>query len=179
MDQHQILMIIAPDQFRDEELFEPYECFTKTHHWAVTVASTRTGDAKGMLGGSYKVAHTLSDIHPKDYDALVVVGGMGSPEYLWQNEDLRNLVKTFYQQGKVVSAICLSGVVLANAGVITGKSATVWEMPESLEAFEKAGVSYLNQDVVTDGHLITANGPHAAKAFAEAIAQTLKAATAV
>lgn len=173
MSDKKILMVIAPVDFRDEEFFEPYAHFTRQQSWQVVVASTQTGTAKGMLGKTWDVTETLEQQQAATYDALVIVGGMGSPTYLWQNETLLQLVQAFHQQQKVVSAICLSGVVLANAGVLGGKQATVWAMPESLAAYEKAGALYREQDVVQDGNIITANGPQAATQFAQAIAKQL------
>jgi protease I len=168
-----ILMVIAPQDFRDEEFFEPYQHFTQERQWSVTVASTQTGLAKGMLGKSVDVTQTLESQNASQFDALVVVGGMGSPEYLWENETLRTLTQDFARQSKVISAICLSGVVLAKAGVLDGKKATVWEMPESVAEFEKAGAHYIKQDVVVDGSIVTSNGPHAATPFAHEVANQL------
>lgn len=173
MAERKILMVIAPSEFRDEEFFEPYQHFTRDHNWDVTVASTTTGVAKGMLGQTWQVEETLEQQNAADFDALVVVGGMGSPTYLWQNQTLLQLVRDFHGQNKVISAICLSGAVLAIAGVLEGRQATVWEMPESLAEFEKGKATFVRQDVVTDGHIITSNGPHAARAFAQEIANHL------
>lgn len=173
MSEKRILMVIAPKDFRDEEFLEPYRHFTEEKNWPVTVASTQTGRAQGMLGQSWPVEQSIENLRADLFDALVVVGGMGSSAYLWGNEALLQLVRDFSRQGKVISAICLSGVVLAKANVLAGKRATVWETPESLAALEEAKAQYIKQDVVSDGNVITANGPHAAIAFAQAISTYL------
>jgi protease I len=64
---------------------------------------------------------------------------------------------------------------LANAGLLNGKNATVWEMPESLEVFQQQGVNYTGESVTIDGHFITANGPDAAADFAKAIIDRVNA----
>ncbi len=173
MTDKRILMVIAPSEFRDEEFFEPYDYFTQDQHWSVTVASTAKGEAKGMLGKTWTVQETLDEQDSKNFDAMVIVGGMGSLTYLWDEQSLQQLIRQCNQDGKVVAAICLSGAVLANAGILEGKSATVWEMPESIEAFRKGKATYIKQDVVVDGNIVTSNGPHAAKAFAHEIARQL------
>lgn len=166
-----ILYVIAPQAYRDEEFLEPYTLFTGHYHWSVTVASTQTGEAQGMLGHTWMVTETIEGQNVQDYDALVVAGGMGSPDYLWNDSALLSLVKAFNEQQKVVAAICLSGAVLANAGILKGKKATVWPADEALAIFQSAGVLYVQQNVVVDGTIITAPGPEAAKPFAQAIAE--------
>ena len=167
-----VVLVIAPDQFRDEELTTPQKAFLDAGA-QVSVASTRLGEAKGMLGGTAHVDVVLSNLHADDIDCAVVVGGMGSPEYLWEDHNLHTLLKNLNSQGKVIGAICLSGAVLARAGVLTGKQATVYPMPESLKALKDGHANYVEQPVVQDGHIITADGPPAASDFAETIIKEL------
>jgi protease I len=173
-----ILMIIAPDQFRDEELLVPRQAFLQ-QGWAVDTVSERLGQVKGMLGAVEKIDKDLNYAEAKakknGYDAVVVVGGMGSPEYLWDNTQIHHILRLLYKKDRVVSAICLSGAVLANTGLLNGKNATVWEMPESLEVFQQQGVNYTGESVTIDGHFITANGPDAAADFAKAIIDRVNA----
>ncbi len=169
-----ILMIIPPKDFRDEELMVPRKAL-KDKGWQVDTASTETGEAMGMLGARETVTLALADVTLDDYDALVVVGGMGSPEYLWQNDRLRRFVSLAYQQGKVVSAICLSGAVLGLAGILQGKKATVWETPESRAAIEENGGTFTDESVTVDGTIVTANGPDAAEAFGDALIKAIEA----
>lgn len=170
----QILMIIPPEQFRDEELQVPRKIF-QDQGWTVDTVSTQTGMASGMLGARENITQDLSAIAPDTYGAVVVVGGMGSPSFLWQNTQLHSLLNTMATQGKVIASICLSGAVLAIAGLLNGKEATVWEAPESLEALKNGGATYTGQPVTVDGQMITANGPDAAETFAKAIVIALNA----
>ncbi len=114
-----------------------------------------------MLGATANVDVVVSNLHADDIDCAVVVGGMGSPEYLWEDHNLHTLLKNLNSQGKVIGAICLSGAVLARAGVLNGKQATVYPMPESLKALKDGHANYVEQPVVQDGHIITADGPPA------------------
>lgn len=167
-----VALVIAPEAFRDEELFVPKERLEEQGAETV-VASTKLGEARGMLGGKAKAETTIKDLKAKELDAVIVVGGMGSPEHLWTNSELHSLVQDLYKAGKVVAAICLSGAALAHAGVLNGKKATVWECPESVEALEKGKANYINEPVVQDGKIITANGPEAAEDFAASIINEL------
>lgn len=171
-DTQRILMVIAPDQFRDEELNMPRQLYEQAGY-GVDIASPRTGTATGMLGAQVPVEMNLNDVVVDNYQAITVVGGMGSPEYLWENQTLATLVREFDSQRKVVSAICLSGVVLAKAGVLKGKQATVWETPESVSALKEAGATYTGEPVTVDGLLVTGNGPEAAADFGRAVLEVV------
>lgn len=171
-----ILMVIAPEQFRDEELIEPREAFLEAG-WEVDLASTRTGTCTGMLGAREDVSKMLDDVEASGYDAAVVVGGMGSPEFLWNNTTLHSILNTVAARDKVVSAICLSGTVLANAGLLKGKKATVWPDDNAIRLLKEGGADYTEDACVQDGNIITANGPEAAKDFGKAIVERVKALT--
>lgn len=160
-----ILMIVAPKDFRDEELFEPKEIFEEKGA-RVTVASTSTEMTKGMLGRVIKPDTKISDAEVDEYDAVVVVGGTGSREYLWGNSQLIALVKTAYEQEKVISAICLSPVVLARAGILVDKQATVFPDQTALGELEGNGAIYVDKGVVVSGRVITARDPESAKELA-------------
>jgi len=167
-----VALVIAPDQFRDEELFVPLQKLQENGA-ATKVASNKIGEAQGMLGKSYSPETLIKDLKADDLDAVIVVGGMGSPEYLWNDEILHKVLKDMTAANKVVASICLSGAVLAKAGVLSGKKATVWEMPESIKALEDGKANYIKEPVVQDGKIITANGPEAAGDFADSIINEL------
>ncbi|ACV25217.1 DJ-1/PfpI/YhbO family deglycase/protease [Methanocaldococcus fervens] len=164
MENKKVLMVIAPKDFRDEELFEPMAVF-ESNGFKVDVVSTTKGECVGMLGNKINVEKTIYDVNPDEYVAIVIVGGVGSKEYLWNNTKLIELVKEFYNKDKVVSAICLSPVVLAKAGVLEGKKATVYPAKEAIEELKKAGAIYEDRRVVVDGNVVTAKSPDYARLF--------------
>ncbi len=168
-----ILVVIPPDQFRDEELAEPLAAF-QTAGIPYDIASTRKGECKGMLGARATASLSLEEVDPGDYAGIVIVGGSGSPAHLWNHEMLIQLVKYFYRNRKVVGAICLSPVVLAHAGILKGKTATCYMSPESKREMLKEGVKLSDKPVIVDGTLVTANGPAAAREFAAALIRQLK-----
>ncbi len=167
-----VLMVIAPDQFRDEELLVPKKIFESAGAW-VQVASKSKMECTGMLGAKVKPDLLISEARIASYDAIVVVGGMGSPEYLWGDSMLHSLLVDSAKSQKVTAAICLSGAVLARAGVLKGHRATVYKTPESIKEFDKGGATYTGEPVTIDGSLITGQNPDAAKMFGEAIVEKL------
>lgn len=168
-----ILVVIPPENFRDEELADPLSAF-QAAGISFDIASTRRGVCKGMLGARVTATHTLEEVDPGEYAGIMIVGGSGSPTYLWDNEMLITLVKYFHKNRKLVAAICLSPVVLAHAGILKGRTAACYMSPASKKEILKEGGYLSDSPVVVDGSIITANGPKAAQAFAGEIINNLK-----
>ena len=164
-----ILMVIAPYDFRDEELFVPKGIFEQAGY-KVDVASTVDGKIKGMLGGIASVDYRISEVYPSNYAAVVFVGGIGAQSY-FHNRQVLDLAKTFYKEGKVVAASCIAPVILANAGLLHNKKATVWPS-ESIKIKKKRAI-YYSTAVVRDGRIVTSNGPAASTEFANKILEVL------
>lgn len=167
-----VLMVIAPDQFRDEELLVPRRMLEAAGA-EVLVASRSKMECQGMLGAKVKPDMLISEARINEFDAIVVVGGMGSPEYLWGDAMLHALLAKCHAANKPTTAICLSGAVLARAGVLRGHRATVYKTPETMKEFEKGGAHYSGEAVTVDGNLITGENPDAAQKFAEALVEKL------
>jgi protease I len=163
-----VLFVIAPERFRDEELIEPRKALEAAGH-VITIASTRPCTAAGMLGASVSAAG-FSEVASQNWDAIVVVGGSGSPDHLWTFEPLLAAIRN--HKG-VTAAICLSGAVLARAGVLAGKRATVYASPRAIAELKRGGAAYVDEPVVHDGRILTASGPEAAAAFGSALVQLL------
>lgn len=164
-----VVMIIASKNFRDEELFEPKEIIEKAGG-SVTVASSSLNTATGMLRGTFKPQVLLKDVRADDFDAVVFVGGSGASEY-WSDTTAHALAKAAAEKDKLVCAICIAPVTLANAGLLDGKKATVWK--SEVKAIKKKGANYTGADVEVDGNLVTADGPTSAAAFGRAIGRAL------
>lgn len=164
-----VLMVIASENFRDEEFKEPYDLFTKSGI-KITVASTDTTSAKGMLGMVVKPDITLDQVNPDSFDALVVVGGTGC-QVLWDNATLHKIVQDLNDAKKTIAAICIAPVVLARAGILKDMKTTVYASAK--EEIEKCGAIYTGSDVEKNDNIITGSGPKAAKDFATTILNTL------
>lgn len=165
-----ILMIIAPEDFQDHEYGVARKAFEEAGA-AVVAASTRKGTAKGMEGAKVQVAKTLAEVKSVDFEAVVFIGGPGSTVF-WDDPAAHAIAREAAAKKKVLGAICLAPVALARAGVLKGKNATVW--PDSADDLKKMGARYVSKAVVTDGRIVTGNGPDAAAAFAGAIVGLLR-----
>jgi len=123
------------------------------------------------LGGKAVASRTLRDIDVNKYKAIIFVGGRGSEQYFNDSEALA-IAKNAYEKGKIVGAICIAPVILANSGILEGKKATV--SPGNENILKEKGAIYENKSVIKDGNVITACGPQAAKGFGKEIADSLK-----
>jgi protease I len=169
-----VLIVIAPEKFRDEEFAVPAAMLQKAGI-GYDIASTRRGSCTGMLGAKTTATLSLKEVDPASYDGILIVGGGGAQSYLWEDKVLGEMVKNFQASAKVVAAICLAPVVLARAGILKGKKATFFSSPISLKEMKAGGAVLVDKAVVSDGRIITANGPAAAKEFAETFIRTLTA----
>lgn len=173
LDNTEIVLVAAPEGFRDEELFVPEDVFSGAGAFVLT-ASTTKKPIYGSQGGS-----TLPDLHIEDIkvdslNALVIAGGKGAREHLWHNEALLRKVREANEKGKVIGAICISGAIPAIAGIMRGRRGTVYPDTGALEVLKENGETYVNEGVVVDGNVVTGAGPMYAKEFAETILALLK-----
>ncbi len=169
LDGKKILMIIAKDQFRDEEYAEPRKVF-ESEGASVTVASSSLKQSKGMLGMIVQPDVLFTEADVRDYDAAIFVGGMGSSEY-WDNPTAHKMAKTAYNAGKVVAAICIAPVTLARAGLLKGKKATVY--PSEIDKIKADGAIYDGADVEKDGKIVTGSGPTVAEKFGKTVVEAM------
>lgn len=161
----QVALIIAKENFRDEELSVPQAIFTKAG-CRVVIFSSSLGTATGMSGAQVEIDKTISQLTVGDYAAIVFIGGSGASQY-WGNNRVQQIVRQAAAEDKILGAICIAPVILARAGVLKGKQATVW--PSEKQQLIKNGVIYQDKPVVVAGRIITANGPASAEQFAQAI----------
>ncbi len=169
-----VVMVIAFQGFRDEEYFVPKEILERAGV-EVKTASIKLGIAMGEEGGEASIDFLISAIRPEEFDAVIFVGGPGCLQDL-DNDDAYHLARETVSQNKILAAICISPVILAKAGVLKEKKATVWNSPldkTPLKILEENGAEYIDKDVVRDGKIITANGPTAAEGFAQKILENL------
>jgi protease I len=164
------LMIIAERNFRDEELLKPQKIL-ENGGVKVTVTSTSLQNARGMLGATVKPDILLSSVKVEDYDVIIFVGGSGASQY-WNNPLAHSIAQEALQKGKILCAICIAPVTLANAGILSGKKATVFS--SEISKLEAKGAIYTGKPVQVDGKIITGEGPQAAEEFGEAIVKALE-----
>ncbi len=169
-----VLMIVAQTGFQHIEYNDTNDELEKAGV-DVSVASFEKAEAIGKDGSKTDVDIGIKGVDVSGYDAVVLIGGPGAGRQLVGNQDVIKLVQDFDNSEKVVAAICISPVVLAQARLLDGRKATVWNGDEKQEEILTAeGAEYVEEDVVVDTRIITANGPDAAREFGKTIVKVLK-----
>lgn len=165
-----VLMVIAPRNFQDKEFSKPKELL-EAKGVKVTVASLTRKTAIGMYGARVTPDIAIKDAKATDYDAVVFVGGNGAAALANDPQTLALAIEA-KKHDKIIGAICIAPVILAKAGILEGKKATVssWGKNE----LKKAGATYTGKGVEVDGNVITGSGPEAAEEFGLALLHTLQ-----
>lgn len=168
-----ICIVIAPEDYQDVEYQTPREILEKNGH-EIIVAGSRTGTAHGKLGGTTEIEKEIKEINASDFDAIICVGGPGAVNYQ-HDQTLHELLKAFFDANKLCCAICIAPTILAYAGILNGKDATVWTDSQNTQAkiLKDQGATYKPSAVVVDKNIITADGPKAAKKFGKTINKSL------
>ncbi|MFH0884723.1 MAG: DJ-1/PfpI family protein [Candidatus Micrarchaeota archaeon] len=166
-----VLMIVAQSGFRDEELIIPREVLERSGH-DVKVASLTRAKASGVKGLVITPDMAVYEANPEFFEAIVVVGGPGSPA-LADNEDVKKLLIAANEKGKVMGGICLGPMALAKAGILAGKNATVFPDRKAINLLRETAAYYRAEPVVVDGKVITADGPQSAGKFGATLAEHL------
>jgi len=173
LSKKKVLFIIGSKNFRDEEYFTPFEILQKEGA-IVTTASSVKGEIVGVEGGEARSTLTLEEVSVKSFDIIIFVGGDGASEY-FENNEAHKIIGEAIARHKVLAAICIAPVILAKAGVLRGKKATVWSSlmnKSGAKALKEAGCTVEEKRVVVDGRIVTADGPAVVEEFTEAIIKT-------
>ncbi len=169
------VLILATDGFEQSELTGPRDRLDQAGFETV-VASPKDGEIKGWQhgewGDSVKVDLGLDEVSVGDYDALVLPGGVINPDKLRMDEKAVALVKAFAENGKPIAAICHGPWLLAEAGLVHGKTVTGW--PSIRTDLKNAGANVVDKEVATDGNLITSRKPDDIPAFSDAVIAALQ-----
>ena len=117
------------------------------------------------------VDKAVKDADLADYDALVLPGGVANPDALRLDGDAVGFIRDFVGTGKPVAAICHAPWTLVEAGVLQGRTLTSW--PSLRTDITNAGATWVDQQVVKDGNLITSRNPDDLPAFTKALLDAL------
>ena len=165
-----VLFLVAPKGFQAEELEKPRRVLEAAGA-EVVVATTAAGGAKAQDGTAID-AVPIVELRPTDFAGAVVVGGPGAPD-LWENGIAHKFFRMTTHDGKPVGGVSLGVGLLAKAGLLEGKSATIWVTPEALRTLKDGGARYEKKPVVVAGGVVSADGPSSAESFGNIFSELL------
>ncbi len=111
----------------------------------------------------------LSAVRYEKYDSMIIPGGLRSAQSLAQNPKIKEALKYFHSNKGLIASICAGPLVLNEAGILGSKYTCYPGLEEQINKN-----TYVDEDVVVDGNIITSKGPATAIKFALEIVKTLK-----
>jgi protease I len=154
--------VLCENQYQELELWYPVLRLREAGATVVIVGPARGEVYASKLGYPAVAEVAIGEVTPEHFDAVVVPGGF-SPEYLRRNPAMVSFIQASVAEDKPVAAICHAGWLLATADVVAGRRAT--SVPTIRDDVRHAGAIWLDEPVVRDGKLLTAQLPNDLPAF--------------
>jgi protease I len=168
------ILILATHGFEQSELEVP-QAKLKEAGANVHVVSPEAGEIKGWdkkdWGRAVKVDKSLDQANASDYDAIVLPGGQMNPDTLRANPQALALIKSFFEQGKVVAAVCHAPWLLIDTGIAKGRKLTSYNTMK--QDMINAGAHWEDSEVVTDKGVVTSRKPDDLPAFVAKIIEEI------
>ena len=157
---------LATDMVEQVELGEPWKT-VEGAGGSPELVSLEEGEIQGFdhydKADTFKVDRKVADVTVDDYDALVIPGGVGNPDTMRMDENAVRFVLEFFESGKPMAAICHAPWMLVEADVVRGRRLTsYWSIKTDVR---NAGGTWVDEEVVVDGNLVTSRNPDDLPAF--------------
>lgn len=162
-----VALLLAPAGTEQVEFTEPKKAVEDAGA-SVDVIGIQTGEARTMNndvepGDTFTIEKSFSEVSPDDYDAVIVPGGCVGADNLRANDQAVSFVRSFFEAGKPVGAICHAPWTLVEADVVKGRKLTsYWSLQTDIR---NAGGNWVDEEVVTDQGLVTSRYPGDLDAF--------------
>ena len=165
-----IAFLVAPEGIEQVELTDPWSAVEKAGA-TPRLLSTEDGKVQAFnhldAADTFDVDQVVGDASVDEYDALVLPGGVANPDALRMDEDAVSFIRDFVGSGKPVAAICHAPWTLAEADVVRDRRLTSW--PSLQTDLTNAGATWVDEELVVDGNLITSRKPDDLPAFCDAL----------
>jgi protease I len=162
------IAFIASDMVEEVELAKPWQAVEKAGG-KPELLSIESGEIQAFnhyeKSNKYKVDKEVSAARMDDYDGLVLPGGVGNPDNLRQDDDTVEFVRSFFEAGMPVAAICHAPWLLIEADVVRGRKLT--SFPSVRTDVRNAGGNWVDEEVVVDQGLVTSRKPDDLPAFCD------------
>jgi protease I len=156
------------------ELTEPWKS-VEQEGGKPELLSLESGEIQGFehldKGDTFKVDKPVADADQSDYDGLVLPGGVANPDFLRADEKAVRFVRSFFEAGKPVAAICHGSWTLVEADVVKGRTLTSW--PSVKTDIRNAGGTWVDEEVHVDSGLVTSRKPDDLPAFCDKLVEEI------
>ncbi|WP_122868731.1 type 1 glutamine amidotransferase domain-containing protein [Pseudomonas viridiflava] len=170
------IAILVTDGFEQVELTGPKEALEQAGA-TVEILSSQDGNVKGWNhdkpADDFQVDGTFKAANASTYDGIVLPGGVQNSDTIRLDSDAQQIVKDARASGKPLAVICHGGWLLISAGLVKGKTMTSFKTLK--DDLVNAGANWVDQEVVTDGKLISSRQPDDIPAFNSKLIEALSA----
>ncbi len=157
---------IATDGVEEAELAEPVKAL-KSAGATVDIISPKAGHIQAFHhdtpGSKIPVDRTLQQAKPEEYDALLLPGGALNADQIRMDPDNQAFIRTMWGEGKPMAVICHAPWELISAGIAKGRTMTSYHTIQ--DDIRNAGATWVDDEVVVDGGLVTSRQPSDIPAF--------------
>ncbi len=163
--------ILVEENYNEFELWVPYYRLLEEGAEVSLVGSGNSSVYHGKYGIPALAGKKASEVKADYFDAVIIPGGY-APDKMRICPEMVLLVKTAFEEGKVVASICHAGWMLVSAGILKGKRATSYVAIK--DDMINAGAQWEDSELVRDGNLITSRKPEDLPAFCRAIVEAMQ-----
>jgi protease I len=165
---------LATDGVEQIELTEPWKA-VESEGGKPELISLESGEIQGFdhldKDQTFAVDRAVAEASAEDYDGLVLPGGVANPDSLRTDEDAVRFVRSFFEAGKPVAAICHAPWTLIEADVVRGRTLTSW--PSLRMDIRNAGGEWVDEEVHVDQGLVTSRKPDDLPAFCDKLVEEI------
>lgn len=168
------LAILAADGVEEIELTAPRDAIQAAGGETVLITTDGTdiqANRHREHGETFRADHSLTGADVQDFHALLIPGGLFSPDALRTNQTALDFTEAFFRDKKPVFAICHGPQVLISAGLVKGRKMTGY--PAIQRDLENAGARVSDEAVVVDEGLVTSRSPDDLDAFNDKIVEEI------
>lgn len=160
------IAIVTENGFEEIELTSPQQALIDAGA-TVHIISPQKETVKAMKDHDWSIEipvdKHISEVNAADYDGLLLPGGVLNPDQLRTSSDAIKFIKSFFEEGKPVAAICHGPQSLITAEVVKGRKLTSY--PSISIDLINAGADWVDEEVVVDNGLVTSRNPNDLPAF--------------
>jgi protease I len=164
--------ILVAEGFEQVEMTEPRKALQEAGAETAIVSPAKE-EVQGWKhfdkGERFHVDVPMEEADPKDFDALLLPGGVANPDQLRGNAKAVAFARSFFEAGKPIGVICHGPWTLIEAGVVKGRTMTSW--PTLKTDLKNAGAKWVDEEVVVDRGLVSSRKPDDIPAFSRKIVE--------
>ena|SRR5579862_1360576 len=162
--------ILVANGFEQVELEEPQKALTEAGA-TTSIISPEGGSVRGMdhtdKGDDFAVELDIKQAHAKDFDAVLLPGGVVNADKLRMNEDARKFVRDIENSRKPIAVICHGPWLLVSAGLVKGRHLTSYYTLQ--DDIRNAGAEWTDNETVVDKNWVSSRQPDDIPAFNKAM----------